>query len=209
MKTGMKKSKFDDSIFYWYNNKLEGLICCRVDDFFWGGTKHFAESVINRLKENFLICLKEFENFKYILLNLGQKDNCVYQDELKEVVIPKTRKMSRDSPITTDEARHLSGLAGQLNWTSSQTHPDMSFGACEVSTSIKNAQTNDLLNANMNIRKLELQQILLQFPNLMGVEECNIICFVDADFANLKNSSPQGGYIVFLCKDQKKYAPIS
>ena len=117
--------------------------------------------------------------------------------------------MSKDSPMTSDEARHLSGLAGQLNWTSSQTHPDMSFGACEVSTSIKNPQTNDLLNANMNIRKLELQQILLQFPNLMGVEECSIICFVDADFANLKNSSPQGDYIVFLCKDQKKYASIS
>ena len=42
----------NDFIFYWYNNnKLEGLICCDVDDFFWGGTKHFAETVINRLKK--------------------------------------------------------------------------------------------------------------------------------------------------------------
>ena len=52
MKTGVKKCKFDDFIFYWYNNnKLEGLIFCHVDDFFWGGTKHFAETVINRLKK--------------------------------------------------------------------------------------------------------------------------------------------------------------
>ena len=52
MKTGVKKCKFDDFIFYCYNNnKLEGLICCHVDDFFWGGTKHFAETVINRLKK--------------------------------------------------------------------------------------------------------------------------------------------------------------
>ena len=49
MKTGLKQSKFDDSIFYWYNNnKLEWLICCHVDDFVWGETKHFAESLINR-----------------------------------------------------------------------------------------------------------------------------------------------------------------
>ena len=55
MKTGVKKSKFDDFVFYWHNNnKLEGLICCRVDDFFRGGTKYFAKSVIDRLKEKFL-----------------------------------------------------------------------------------------------------------------------------------------------------------
>ena len=53
--TGVKKSEFDDSIFYWGNNdKSEGLICCHVDDFFWGRTKHFAETLINMLKEKIL-----------------------------------------------------------------------------------------------------------------------------------------------------------
>ena len=87
--------------------------------------------------------------------------------------------MSKDCPLTTDEAQQLKGLAGQLNWTSSQTCPDMSFGACEVSISIKDAQIGDLVNANKDIRKLKSQQILLQFPNLMFVEECSTICFAD------------------------------
>ena len=62
---------------------------------FWGGTKCFAKSVINRLKEKFLTCSEEFENFYYTGLNLVQKDNCIYLDqqlyidELKEVVTPK------------------------------------------------------------------------------------------------------------------------
>ena len=43
----------------------------------------------------------------------------------------------------------------------------------------------------------------------MCVEECSIICFACVAFANLKKSFSQGGYIIFLCKDQKKYAPIS
>ena len=110
-KTGVKKSKFDGSIFYWYNNnKLEGLICCHVDDFFRGGTKYFAKSVINRLKEKFLTRSEKFENFKYTGLNLVQKDDCVYLDqrlyidELKEVVFSKNRKMPKDSPLTTDKA---------------------------------------------------------------------------------------------------------
>ena len=116
---------------------------------------------------------EEFENCKYGALNLVQKDVCVYLDqqlyigELKEVVIPKNRKMSKDSPLTNDEAWQLRGLAGQLNWISSQTRPHMGFGACEVSTSIKDAQIGDLLNANKNIRKLKSQQIVLQVPNLM------------------------------------------
>ena len=86
---------------------------------------------------------EEFENFTYIGLNLVQKDDCVhldqllYIDESKEVVIPMNRMMSKDSPLTTDEAMQLRGPAGQLNWTSSQARPDMKFGACEVSTSIK------------------------------------------------------------------------
>ena len=65
------------------------------------------------------------------------------------------------------------------------------------------------MNADKNIRKLKSQEILLQFPNPMCLEEWSIICFADAAFANLKNSSSQGAYIVFLCKDQKKYARIS
>ena len=158
---------------------------------------------------------EEFENCKYTGLNLVQKDVCVYLDqqfyigELKEVVIPKNRKMSKDSPLTNDEAWKLRGLAGQLNSISSQTRPDMGFGACEVSTSIKDAQIGDLLNANKNIRKLKSQQIVLQLPNLICVEECSIICFAGVAFANLKKSSSQGGYIIFLGKDHKKYAPIS
>ena len=47
-----------------------------------------------------MTCSEEFENFMYIGLNLVQKDNCVYLDqelyidELKQVVIPKKKKIS-------------------------------------------------------------------------------------------------------------------
>ena len=54
------------------------------------------------------------------------------------------------------------------------------------------------MNANKNIRKLKSQQILLQFPNPMCLEECSIICFADATFANLKNSSSQEAFIVYI-----------
>ena len=133
----------------------------------------------------------------------------LYIEELKEVAIETKRKMSKEAQLTTCEARQLRGLPGQLNWTSSQTRPDMSFGASEISTSIKDATINDLIHASKNIRRLMAEQISSQFPNLGSIEECMIVCYSDASFANLRNASSQGGYIMFLFKDENKFAPIS
>ena len=158
---------------------------------------------------------EELRSFKYVGLNIEQRQGCIYldqlmyTDELKEADVSRERRMSKESPLTTEEARQLRGLAGQLNWTSSQTRPDMSFGACEVSVSIKDSTVNDLIVANKNIRELKSEKVVLQYPNLGNVELCSIICFSDAAFANLKNGSSQGGFIIFLCKSDKNYAPIS
>ena len=61
-KVGARKSKSDDSIFYWYrndNDKLEGILSCQVDDFVYGGTNNFIKEVINVLKQTFLISSAE------------------------------------------------------------------------------------------------------------------------------------------------------
>ena len=75
----------------------------------------------------------------------------MYTDKLKEIGISRESRVSKESPLTTEEARQLRGLAGQLNWTSSQTRPDMSFGA-QVSVSIKDSTVNDLIVANKSIQ---------------------------------------------------------
>ena len=50
--------------------------------------------------------------------------------------------------LTDSEAQQLRGLAGQLKWSLAETHPDMSYHACEVSSSVKDAKIIDLTNAN-------------------------------------------------------------
>ena len=99
-------------------------------------------------------------------------------------------------------------LAGQLNWTSSQTRPDISYQACDVSTSIKNATICDLKPANKYIRKLKSLEAVLKVPNLGNLENVRIMCFSDVYFANLKNGSSQGRFIIFLC-GSGKYAPTA
>ena len=51
LKVGTEKSKFIDSIIFWHrNDKVQGLTCCQVDDFFRGGTNDFEKTVIQKLK---------------------------------------------------------------------------------------------------------------------------------------------------------------
>ena len=75
--------------------------------------------------------------------------------------------MAKQAQLNKEEARQLRGLAGQLNWVSSQTRPEMAYSAYEVSVYTKNATIVDLFKANKNI----------------------------ASFANLKNNSSERGYI--------------
>ena len=37
VRAGAEKSKFDDSIFWAVNYKLQGVMCCRINDFSSGG----------------------------------------------------------------------------------------------------------------------------------------------------------------------------
>ena len=44
-----------------------------------------------------------------------------------------------DAQLTETEGQQLHTLAGQLNWTSLQSRPNISYQTCEVRPSIKNA----------------------------------------------------------------------
>ena len=77
------------------------------------------------------------------------------------------------------------------------------------SVSVADAKISDLAKANNYIRKLKSEKVSLQFPNLGNIEQCSILCFSDAAFANLRNVSSQGGFIIFLINNNNRYAPIS
>lgn len=45
-----------------------------------------------------------------------------------------------------------------MKWSSSQTYKDMTFGACEVNTSIKDANIGDLTHANKKNQKVKVRR---------------------------------------------------
>ena len=82
-------------------------------------------------------------------------------------------------------------------------HPGIRFGAFEISISIKSARISDLINANKNIRRLKAEQVALQFPNFGSTEECMIVCYSDASFANFQKCIISWRIHVFLYRWKK------
>ena len=203
LKAGAEKSKSDDSSIeiVKYKDWFAVMLMTSFGE---------AQTILKRLSfknwKKYLLLVQR--NLKVlIILDYSSKNDCIYLEqklcieELKKIAIDTKRKMSKEAQLTTGEARQLKGLTGQLNWTSSQTRPDMSFGACEISTS-------DLIHPNENIRRLKAEQIASQFPNIESIKQCITVCYSDVSFANLKNELSQDGY-KFLYKDKKKFVPIS
>ena len=62
---------------------------------------------------------------------------CAY---ILEMEVMEIDKECLHESLNADEKQKYRTLIGQLNWVSSQTHPDIAFEACEASVSFKDAK---------------------------------------------------------------------
>ena len=181
-KVGVHKSIYDEAVFYWYfGNVLHGIICTHVDDFFWGGSARFKSSVIDRLKEVFQNSQESHYNFIYVGLQVSQHqdgikmDQCAYISEMEVMEIDRERL---HESLNANEKKKYRTLIEQLNWVSSQTRPDIAFEACEANVSFKDARVSDLTKANKVIRKLQSDEVVLQFSDLGDLKDCKILSYI-------------------------------
>ena len=55
---------------------------------------------------------------------------------------------NKSDPLNKNELKSYWTLNGQLSWIANQSHPDITFAICELSSAIKNATINHLTLAN-------------------------------------------------------------
>ena len=171
-KVGREMCKYVEAIFYWRSqNILQGIISCHVDDFCWGGNELFKKKVIDVIKEKFHISQEESLVFRYVGIHLSQqRDGSItihqhdYINNIQLTDIDRERALMKNDPLTAKESQQLKAVAGQLNWVSSQTRPDISFDSCQVSVSCKDATIEDLFKANKSVKKLKSEHVSLQYP---------------------------------------------
>ena len=188
--TGCLKRRYDDALFYWHKeNTLQGILSALVDDFCWAATKLFQNIVINHIGNAFTVRKEELQTFKYLGLSISQTNDGIfmhqkeYIEEIEVVDIDKPNQ--KDRKLLPHETQQLRRVAGQLNWVSTQTRPDMTYAASVVSSSIKDATVRDLFTANKFIKLLKCNELVLSFPQI-------------SDLQNASCSASQGGLLVFL-----------
>ena len=73
LKTGCIQVKTDPAAFYWhYEGELCGMFLMHVDDFLWGGTERFENTVIDQIRKHFQIREQNYMVFRYIGINIVQ-----------------------------------------------------------------------------------------------------------------------------------------
>ena len=102
--------KTDPAAFYcYYNGKLSGIFLMHVDDFLWGGTEWFENSIVAKIRKHFKVREQNCRIFKYIGMNIEQCDNgvIIHQNEfcktLQAIQINPLRKHNKDLICTNEE----------------------------------------------------------------------------------------------------------
>ena len=177
----MQKSQ---TISYRPEEELEGIILIWVDDIFYAGMDKFEAKVMRSVTKEFLIGWTEEETFTYIGLAIKTTDKGITSDQIDYI---KDRLAQADLKLgdskrflDKEEIQLLCRLTGQINWTATQSRPDISFTVVELSSKIKTAQLEDWNMANKAIIRLAATPTKMLFPKIEG--RLGIVTYSDAAF---------------------------
>ena len=190
-------STYDKAMLLWHddNGMLIGFLVSHVDDFAFAGSQNFHTTVIEESKKTFKIKQHENSLFRYVGLGFTQTidgilvDQMEYIHQIKPIQIHKSRAFRKNDELTKEEKSQLHSFCAQMQWATTQTHPDLGFETCVMSNVDKHATVKDVDEANKALRKLQSKTIHLRFPNLGNPSKVQGVAYSDATYASLPDDS--------------------
>ena len=110
-----------------------GVLAAHVDDFVWGGTAQFEQTVIEHVRQTLNVGKENQNNFKYLGLELLHSRNGIsahqesFASSLMPIQVNKARSLEKHFAVTEDERKELHSKVGQLLWIARQTRPDIIY----------------------------------------------------------------------------------
>ena len=204
----------DPGVFFWKKDgKLVGIMAFHVDDFIYGGNSFFHNNIIAKVRSVLTVGLIETSKVKFLGIHMEENKSGIqihtnpYIQSIEEM---STSELGdKNSPLSPKQMSALRHSAGQLNWVSSQTRPDIAFDNCVIGSNISAATVDLVYKTNKAIRKVKNSNFTLNFPCNFDMVKSQIVSFTDASFANLANRASQGGNIIFLVDSSGLYCPIT
>ena len=218
--SGVEVSKMDPAIFFWKNKekKVDGVIACHVDDFLWGGSREFENTVIRQIRSTFYVGKEDQEengSFPYVGIELAKHKETIqlsqkkYQNNLQFIPIDKNRLADKELGLTQMEKETLQSKIGQILWIARQSRPDVIFDASNLASSLKKANVQMLVDANKIIKNIKSESVLLKFPKIGPENKVRLVIFSDSSLGNLPDGGSQGGHFIALAGENGQFSPLA
>ena len=206
---GMTQSKRESCLFFYHKaGKFEGFVVFHVDDVLSAGSDDFKDSVMKPLREKYNFGKVERDSFVYTGLNIKQdEDMNITVDQTDFVEKLTANEYPNHDPnkmLQKDDNRMIRKSQGQLSWLSTQTRPDISFDAFQLSTLLNRATQKDGKMANKVIKKAKQDNVQLKFKKLGNINDLHIEFFSDASLGNVDEGvQVKSGMGYFICLANK------
>ena len=204
---GMRVSRFDPCVFYYYSNKaIAGVIALHVDDLCAGGNEDFQQKVLKPLRSMF-----HFKHWKsgageFLGKKLEQKpdgsiviDQCEYARQVKGIDICRERRREKSEPITEDERRQMRGVLGGVNWLVTSSRPDLAAWCSLMQQRVSEATVNDLIETNKLVSLCHDNSQAYVWIRSIPIQDVQFTMLSDASWANAQGCCSQAGYLIAAC----------
>ena len=168
-----------------------------VDDFLVTGSNRFHDLVVQHVVTKFKVGKRQEGSFRYVGLKITKTSTGirVNQDNYSQKVLDiniDQKERTNDDKLNLNELRMLRSIIGQIQWVSSQTRPDLSFDALDLSIERNRATITTLKRAKKVIKKLKWSQSEIMLKPVG--DSIKLKAYPDAGFCNLSDgtSSTQG-----------------
>ena len=217
LKLGCEQCSLDPAVFLLHTDKkLNGIICCHVDDFFHAGDAKFKE-IMQKLQSRFVAGKIEQKNFKYIGFQISQNDGSIildhsgYMDKIENLTIDPGRASMKHDILNPSEQTLYRKLIGQINWAVQVSRPDLAFEMIDMSTKLKEGTVDQMIRAVKAVNRLKEIKSVVLFPELSpNFNDWKILVFTDASLGNINNGTGSTeSNIIWIVDCENKFCPIA
>ena len=149
-----------------------------VDDILSAGD-NFFESIMEKLRRKYTFGKVETKSFVFTGIRITQSDNMEVSadqaDFSNKIGAGEYEVKSSDEILDMDENKTLRSLQGQLSWLCTQTRPDLSFDAFQLSTVLNRSTYKDAKHGNKVVKKMK-ETTKENCVNMLLLFNCFIIC---------------------------------
>ncbi|CAE7239733.1 TY1B-A [Symbiodinium sp. CCMP2592] len=201
---GMRVSKFDPCLFYYYvNNTLSGVVSLHVDDLCLGGDKHFHEHVIKPLKEMFPFKHWKVGQGEFLGKQLKQQtDGSIiisqgeYAAQQRGLEISRERRREKSEKISEEERAQMRGVLGSINWLVTGSRPDLGAWCSLLQQRVNEATVADLIEVNKLVSLTHDNCKAHAWIKSIPVSDVQFVMLSDAAWANAQGLCSQAGYLM-------------